>query len=69
MRAKSEFYNTINTKNMVSLDDVSVDKDDSIARNTLNVYFLGAHINSNLLNTGDYLSYTLRNKKDKIKRI
>lgn len=68
MRAKTEFYATINEKNMVSLKDVDVSKDDSISRNTLNAYLLGSHINSNLINIGDYLSRTLEDKdKSRIK--
>lgn len=68
VKAKNEFYATINAKNMVSLKDVKVDLDDSISRNTLNAYLLGAHINTNLLNVGDYLPITLKNKTH-IKRV
>lgn len=68
VKAKNEFYATIAAKNMVSLKDVFVEKDDSIARNTLNVYLIGAHINSNLINVGDYTPQTLKNKQ-RVKRI
>ena len=54
MSAKSEFYNQINTTGMVSLKDVDVKNSDSIARNLISAYLLGAHIQSNLINT-DYL--------------
>ena len=54
MSAKSEFYNQINTTGMVSLKDVHVKNSDSIARNLISAYLLGAHIQSNLINT-DYL--------------
>lgn len=67
MNAKDRFYSLINDKGMVSLKDVDVAKQDSLARNTLNAYLIGAHINTNLLNVGDELTYTLRNKK-RIKR-
>lgn len=67
MDAKNEFYAAISDKNMVSLNDVNVTKQDSIARNTLNTYLLGAHINTNLINIDDYLAYTLRDKQ-RIKR-
>lgn len=63
MKAKTDFYNTINTKGMVSLKDVPVDRDDAISRNTVNAYFIGAHINTNLVNTGTYFPHTLKNKK------
>lgn len=68
MSAKSEFYNTINTKGMVSLAEIPVDKDDSLAKNLLNVYLLGSHLNSNLVNEDYYLQYTLKNKQRKIER-
>lgn len=54
MGAKSEFYNQINTTGMVSLKDVDIKNSDSIARNLISAYLLGAHIQSNLINT-DYL--------------
>ena len=54
MGAKSEFYNQINTIGMVSQKDVDIKNSDSIARNLISAYLLGAHIQSNLINT-DYL--------------
>lgn len=49
VKAKDEFYATIAEKNMVSLNDVEVSKTDSTARNTLNVYLIGAGVMSNLI--------------------
>lgn len=57
VKAKDEFYSTIAEKNMVSLKDVEVAKDDSTARNTLNVYLIGAGVMSNLITVGN--SYML----------
>lgn len=68
MNAKNEFYNEINTTGMVSQKDVKVSKDDSLARNELNTYFLGAGLNSNLINEGDFLLYTLKGKQRKTER-
>lgn len=69
VNAKNEFYNTIATKGMVSLDDVDVSVDDSISRNTLNAYLIGAGINTNLINIGNYLPGTVKGKEAvKIKR-
>ena len=68
MEAKTEFYNTINSKGMVSLSDVKVAKDDSLARNMLNAYMLGALVNTNLVNEGDYLPNTLKGKERKVIR-
>lgn len=68
MEAKTEFYNTINSKGMVSLSDVKVSKSDSLARNMLNAYMLGALVNTNLVNEADYLPNTLKGKERKVIR-
>ena len=71
VKAKDEFYSTIAEKNMVSLNDVEVSKTDSTARNTLNVYLLGAGVMSNLITIKDsyMLPYTsdIRNN-NKVRR-
>ena len=68
MDAKSEFYSIINTTGIVRLDDVKLDTKDSLARNYLNVWLLGAGINSNLINDGDYIPRTIDDKELKINR-
>lgn len=68
MDAKSEFYNTINTTGMVSMKDVPVSIDDSLSRNLMNTYLVGCLINSNLVNEGDYLPITLKDKDRKTQR-
>jgi hypothetical protein len=68
MEAKTEFYNTINTTGMVSQKDIKVSKDDSLSRNLLNTYLIGAGLNSNLINEEDYLLYTLKGKERKTQR-
>ena len=68
MNAKAEFYNNINVTGMVKQQDVSVSKDDSLSRNIINTYLIGAHINSNLLNEGNFLPYTLNQKEKKTER-
>ena len=68
MEAKSEFYSIINTTGIVRLDDVKLDTKDSLARNYLNVWLLGAGINSNLINDGDYIPRTIDDKELKINR-
>nr|DAJ30970.1 MAG TPA: hypothetical protein [Caudoviricetes sp.]DAS08425.1 MAG TPA: hypothetical protein [Caudoviricetes sp.] len=65
MDAKNKFYSIINNKGMVLQSEVDVDTADSLARNTLNVYFLGAGLNSNLINEGSMLRYTAKNKQRK----
>lgn len=63
MEAKSKFYGEINATGMVSQKDVPVQTEDSIARNLISAYLLGCHIESNLINTGDYLPRTLKKRK------
>jgi len=68
MDAKAEFYNSINLTGMVSQKDIKVYKDDSLSRNMLSTYLLGALLNSNLVNEEDYLPMTLKNKERKTQR-
>ncbi len=68
MKAKSIMYNTINTIGTVSLSDIPIDIDDSIGKNLMNTYLIGAGIQSNLINQDYYLPYTLMNKKKQISR-
>lgn len=69
MNSKNMMYNTINVTGMVTLKDAPVDIDDSLAKNMLNTYLIGAHLNSNLINQDYYLPYTLKNKKKVITRM
>ena len=68
MNAKDEFYSMINTTGIVRQSDIDVETSDSLARNELNVYLLGAGLNSNLINEGNYLRHTLTNKGRKTER-
>lgn len=68
MNAKNEFYNNINTTGVVSQKDVKVEVEDSLARNNLNVWLLGAGINSNLINEGEYLLQTIKDKQRRTTR-
>ena len=68
MNAKDEFYSMINTTGMVRQSDIDVETSDSLARNELNVYLLGAALNSNLINEGNYLRHTLTSKGRKTER-
>ena len=62
MKAKNEFYNSINTVGIVSQKDIGVENQDSIARNLISAYLLGSHIRSNLILEDDYLPRTLQKK-------
>lgn len=64
MAAKNLANNIIGTTGMLRLEDVPVDRDDSLSKNLMNVYLLGAHLNSNILNEGNYTPYTLRRRGD-----
>ena len=68
MRAKSQMHNVIMTKGFISADDIEIDKDDSLAKNLLNVYLIGANIHSNLIDE-DYLTpHTISNRQKQIER-
>lgn len=68
MKAKAETYNTINTKGEVSFKDIDTDKTDSIAKNTMNVYLIGANLHSNLIDEDYYTPLSLERKKKRIER-
>ena len=46
----------------VSEEDIPVDKTDSLSKNMLNVYMIGAHLNTNLVNIDNMTPTTLKNK-------
>lgn len=68
MKAKAEAYNTINVKGEVSFDDIDTGKTDSIAKNTMNVYLIGAGLHSNLIDENYYTPYSLEKQKKRIER-
>lgn len=68
MQAKKEAYNSINVKGEVSYEDINPDKTDSLAKNTFNVYLIGANIHSNLIDNDYYTPHTLAMRKRDIKR-
>mgnify|MGYP003304112542 CR=1 FL=1 len=62
MNAKNLANNIIGSTGMLRLEDIPIDRDDSLSKNLMNVYMIGAHLNSNLLNEGNYTPYTLRRR-------
>ena len=68
MKAKAETYNIINVKGEVSFDEIDTDKVDSIGKNALNVYLLGAHIYSNLIDEIYYNPHTLEKHAKRLNR-
>lgn len=68
MNAKNAAYNNINTTGSLSLKDINIDYDDSLAKNMMNVYLLGSGIYSDIINQDYYLPYTLKNRKKELER-
>lgn len=64
MNAKNLTNNIIGSTGMLRLDDVPIDRDDSLSKNLMNAYMIGAHLNSNLLNEGNYTPYTLSRREN-----
>ena len=60
MGDKSAMYNTINVLGQVSLDDLPDDPTDSLSKNLLSWYFIGAQLMTNLVNEDYYFPYTLK---------
>ena len=69
LAATQQMSNAILAKGYVSDADITVAKDDSLAKNLLNVYFMGAHIHTNLVDIDYMTPYTARDKQRKIERI
>ena len=69
MNAKAQMSNAILTKGYVSNDDTDLMKDDSLAKNLMNVYLIGAHIHSNLVDVDYYTPFTAKDKQRKVNRI
>lgn len=68
MRSAAEANNIILSKGTLSEKDLTVEKSDSLAKNMMNVYLLGANIHSNLVDIDYMTPYTAKNKMQQIKR-
>lgn len=68
MGAISQMSNVIMNQGFVTKDDINVTKDDSLGKNLLNAYLIGAHIHSNLIDIDYMTPYTAKNKQRKIER-
>lgn len=69
MESKSLMYNTISTTGQVSIKDVKTDNSDSLSKNLMSVYLIGANIMSNIVNEEYMLPYTMKEKSKTIERI
>ena len=65
MEAKNAMYSIIGTTGMVRLSDLPDNIDDSLSKNMFNAYLIACHLNSNLINQGDYTMYTIKERKRK----
>lgn len=61
-KAKQSMYNTISTLGYVSKEDIEEDPNDVTSKNLLNVYMLGSHLNTNLINIGNTTPQTIENR-------
>ncbi len=68
MNAKNIGYNQIMNTGILSIDDIPDDPGDVLSKQLMNVYMIGAHINSNIVNTGNYTEYTLKMRSGGISR-
>lgn len=59
----SQMSNIISSKGYVSQSDLNMPSDDSVAKRAVNVYLIGAHIHSNIVDI-DYMSPTTARKKE-----
>jgi hypothetical protein len=68
MQAKAQMYNQINTTGQVSLNDIKPDKNNQVARNTVDVFLIGSGIMTNLVEEDYMTPYTLSMKKKRIEK-
>lgn len=68
MKASAEAVATVLDKGSVSEKDYTVKRNDSLSRNMLNVYLVGANIHSNLIDEEYMTPYTAKNKQEEIDR-
>ena len=68
MSAMTQMSNVIMSKGFVSQSDLQISKDDSLGKNMLNVYLMGAHIHSNLVDIDYMTPHTAKNKQQQIVR-
>lgn len=70
MQDKSTMSNLIKTTGQVRLQDLPNDPTDSLSRNLLSVYLIGAGIHCNLVDAENYMTpYTLKSKKMKVQSV
>ena len=68
VKATAEMNSIISAKGFVSEKDFTVGKADSVAKNTLNVYLIGSHIHTNIIDINYMTPHTAANRQRKIER-
>lgn len=68
MATMTQMSNLILSQGFVSEKDITVSKDDSLGKNLLNVYLIGANIHSNLIDIDYMTPHTAKNKQRQIER-
>lgn len=68
MLSKSQMYSEINTTGIVRLSDIETSSEDSLSKNIINIYLIGSHIYSNILNDEYLTPLTISNRKSKVDR-
>lgn len=70
MDDKNLMNNIIKNLGQVTLDELPEDIDDSLSKNMLNAYFLGAQLYTNIVEKDNYmLPYTAKDKDRKVQRV
>lgn len=69
MDSKNAMYATISSLGMVRQSDIPKEYNDSLSKNMVNAYLIGAHISTNLINTDEYTPYTLEGRKKNVQRM
>ena len=62
MKSKNLANAVIGTTGVLHLSDITVDKDDFLSKNLMSAYMIGAHLNTNIVNEGNYTPATLRQR-------
>lgn len=63
MKSKNMANIVIGSTGVLHLSDIQVDKDDFLSKNLVNAYMIGAHLNTNIVNEGNYTPTTLKSKQ------
>lgn len=69
MVGKSNMHLNLSIDGQVSLEDIPIEHGDSLSKNFLNAYLIGAYVNSNIINEDYYLPKTIKDKPTTTKTV